>query len=97
MPLTARLGLPRRAISSDSSRTTRRPEIEVSGTAAKPPSHNPSMPDNLSIARQHLRAELRADHTHPDDPDARVELERWPEMVDITERLERLMVVPHEE
>lgn len=55
------------------------------------------MPDNLAIARQHLRAELRADRTDPDAPGSTPALERWAELLDITERLENLMGMPHEE
>lgn len=53
--------------------------------------------NRLDIARQHLRAELRADLTDPDEPGSRTQLDRWAELLDITERLENLMGVPHEE
>ncbi len=55
------------------------------------------MPDNLAIARKHLRAELQADQKDLDDPGNRARLERFEELLDITERFEKLMGVPHEE
>lgn len=45
----------------------------------------------LTQARDLLRATLDADRTDPDEPGTAVALELWTELLDITERLERLV------
>ncbi len=51
--LTIKPGLPRRAISAISSRATRRPEIEVSTTAAKHSFVTSSITLKIDLARRH--------------------------------------------
>lgn len=55
------------------------------------------MTNRLTQARDLLRAELEADRTDPDEPGRKAKLDRWAELLGITERLEDLMGVEHPE